>query len=447
MRRPRAGLRVRLMLTTLAAALLAVCALIAGFNVLLDARLRSDADGVLRERAAAALRDLSIAGGRLRVPESPDRAAADVQTWIFVGGRALEQPPVPSGESLTAKRLAARGGGLASDERTRSRLYAVPIIVTSRRLGTLVVGASLKPYDASARSALLASLLLGAAILLGVAVLARWVIRRSLDPVARMTSAAAEWGEHDLSRRFLAGEPHDELTELAATFDRLLDRVDASLRRERHFTAEISHELRHPLARITAAAELAAAPGREAEHYRAALEAILRAAGELAGSLDALLAVARADAAATPLPIDAHTVAEQAVQRVTRSLGAREITIELDGRAGGIRIAADRDLAERALAPILDNAARFAEHRVVVAISRRGSEVLFTIIDDGPGVDPEIRDRVFEPGVSRAAPGGPGSGAGLGLPLARRLATAAGGEVECVPAQRGATFVLRLPAA
>lgn len=104
---------------------------------------------------------------------------------------------------------------------TDVRLYAVPIVQSSRRLGTLVVGASLTPYESSAHTALVGSLIFGVLTVLGIAAASGWVIRRALRPVARMTAEAADWGEHDLSRRFFPGEPHDELTELAATFDRL----------------------------------------------------------------------------------------------------------------------------------------------------------------------------------------------------------------------------------
>ena len=78
-----------------------------------------------------------------------------------------------------------------------------------------------------------------------------------------MTRQAAAWSEHDLDHRFALGEPHDELTELAATLDGLLDRLAASLRREQRFSAELSHELRTPLARVIAESELALRRDRE----------------------------------------------------------------------------------------------------------------------------------------------------------------------------------------
>src|SRR5437763_1333463 len=113
-------------------------------------------------------------------------------------------------------------------------------------------------------------------VLILVLVIARWLLGASLRPVVRMTRQAAEWSEHDLDHRFALGPPHDELTELSATLDGLLDRLAASLRHERRFSAELSHELRTPLTRVLAESELALRREREPHEYRQALEAIPR---------------------------------------------------------------------------------------------------------------------------------------------------------------------------
>jgi len=164
---------------------------------------------------------------------------------------------------------------------TDTRMEAVPIRVGSQRLGTVVVAASLTPYESTASFALLGSIILGLLMLAAIAGLSRWLISRALRPVARMTAAAADWGEHDLSRRFFPGEPYDELSTLASVFDGLLARLAQGLRREQHLTAEISHELRTPLAKILAEAELSSGRERPAQQYRAALELIRRYAQDL----------------------------------------------------------------------------------------------------------------------------------------------------------------------
>ncbi len=451
MRRPRfTGLRTRLLLSTLAGSLLAVSVLVGAFNLVLDARLRGDVDNLLRDRAAAQLRTVSVLDGRLKVPEAPDRATPDAQTWIFADARTLEAPVSDPVTTQAVLATVPRAPRLVTVEHSDLRLYAVPVAQSSRRLGTMVVSASLRPYESSAKAALIGSLILGALTVLGIAAASTWVIRRALAPVARMTAVAADWGEHDLSRRFLAGEPHDELTELAATFDRLLDRLSQSLKREQRFTAEISHELRTPLAKILAEAELDPPDRRSAgectpERYRRALESIRASAESLGRALEALLDSARAGAAGATRFADARTVAERAAQNGRGAAIDRGIALEVRSPASAVRVAAEADLIERTLTPVIENAVRFARNRVEVAIRTETNQVVFEIRDDGPGVDSAIREQIFEPGISAGANGG-GSGAGLGLPLARRLARAAGGEISCLPAALGASFALSLPA-
>ncbi len=96
----------------------------------------------------------------------------------------------------------------------------------------------------------------------------------------------------------------------------------------------------------------------------------------------------------------------------------------------------------RALAPLVENARRHARERVRIELSARGDRVEIAVRDDGPGLDPELGERAFEPGVQ--GPATTGEGAGLGLPLARRLARSCGGDVIARPGP-GGCFVLRLP--
>jgi signal transduction histidine kinase len=106
-------------------------------------------------------------------------------------------------------------------------------------------------------------------------------------------------------------------------------------------------------------------------------------------------------------------------------------------------VGVDAAIVERILAPILDNAFRYAQQTVTVCARRAPDSVVIEVSDDGPGVAPDVRDDVFEPG--RRGAGGDGhDGAGLGLALARRLARAAAGDVTL---GAGSVFVVRLPPA
>jgi signal transduction histidine kinase len=330
---------------------------------------------------------------------------------------------------------------------TDTRFYAVPIVRSGRRVGTLVTGVSLAPYEHSVHLALLASIVFALASLAGVALAAVWIVGRALHPVARMTADASDWSEHDLDKRFLPGEPHDELTRLAATFDGLLDRLAAGLRREQSFSAELSHELRTPLARLVAETDLALRRERTPREYRDALEAVQRAARQMDRTLETLIVAARAQADLQRGTSDAVDAARRAVAVTAEHEARDDVAVTVAAPPSPLRVGADADLVERILAPLVENGVRHATTRVVVEVHSDGGRAVFVVADDGPGVAEDDQAHIFEPGV-RAGNGSARRdhpGAGLGLPLARRLARAAGGDVECVATPRGGRFRVRLP--
>jgi two-component system OmpR family sensor kinase len=440
----RAGLRSRLLVVVVAGSALTLAVLTAGFNLVLRDRLDHDASNLLRARSEARLTTLGVVRGRIAEREAPDDAAADSQTWIYQGRRAIERPRSSTANQRAADALASAPQGFRDVPATDARLYGVPVVDRGRRLGTLVEAISLAPYEGSARTALIASLVFAVAALVAVALAANWAIRGALRPVARMTRAAADWGEHDLDRRFALGEPHDELTRLASTFDHLLDRLAASLRREQRFSAELSHELRTPLANLAAEAELALRRERSPDDYRESLLAVRHSAEQMSRTLEALIGAARAESGASRGTSDA----EQAARRAIAASAGRPgdgIAVEVAPPPRPLRVGADPEIVERMLVPLIENGRRHARSAVSVAVQAgNGAGASFVVADDGPGVRPEDRERIFEPGVSLAAPEDH-AGAGLGLALARRLARAAGGDVEALPSDRGARFRVRLP--
>jgi signal transduction histidine kinase len=441
------GIRNRLFVTVVVSVGLALAGTIAGFNFLLDRSLSSDADKIVHERAAAELALLDASHGGLVIRETPDDAAVDTPVWVFAHGRTLEAPR--TGRTVAEAAQALAGGQVRTLDVSKAdtRLYAVPVVSGGRRIGTVVAGVSLAPYEQTQRTALLGSLALGVLLLLIVALSAGWLLRSSLRPVSQMTRLAAAWSERDLDRRFSLGEPYDELTQLAATLDDLLDRLAMSLRRERRFSAELSHELRTPLASLIAEAELALRRERGPEVYQAALELVLRNAQQIARIVETLVAAARHESDAVRGTTDAFTVLEQALETVTGLTAERGLEVVAERPPLALRLGVDRDLAERILQPVIENACRYCRRSVRIAIGREEGRVLYLVEDDGPGVLAEERDSIFEPGVRGSAGQATngGSGAGLGLALARRLARTAAGEVLAEPNEHG-RFVVSLPA-
>ncbi len=441
------SLRARLLLTVFIGLALALIGATAGFNLLLRRSLSGDATRLAQERAAARSGTLELANGRLGLPDTPDESALEGQVWVFAGTRAIEDPPATAELRQAVARLATGPPRTANGDEN-VRLASVPVLRGGRRIGTVVAGVSLAPYEHTEREALIASLALSAALLAVVMGAAVWVLRSALRPVSRMTADAAAWSERDLDRRFNVGEPYDEVSRLARTLDGLLDRIAASLRHERRFSAELSHELRTPLAKITAEAELALRRERDPAGYREALAAVLRSARQLTRTVDTLVAAARQDATNGGGRSDARAAVWRAVEGCGATAAEAGLALEVDAPGAPVRVGVDADIVERILQPIIENACRYGRTRVDVGVARVDGHVEVSVRDDGPGVSDEERDRIFEPGVRGSAGHGDAErGAGLGLALSRRLARAAGGEVLATGEGGGGSFAIRLPRA
>jgi signal transduction histidine kinase len=441
------GLRGRLLLAVGIAVAAALVGLLAGFNLILAHVLDRDARDLVRARAVAEIDSLRPGGGRLGVREAPDGRTADAYVWVFTGSRTLEQPHAAAKIDQAATTLAGGPARFLDVPASDTRLYAAPVTSGGTRLGTVVAGVSLAPYEQTRKLALLASLVLGGVVLLLVLIAARWLLAASLRPVVRMTRQAAEWSERDLDHRFALGPPHDELTELAATLDGLLDRLAASLRHERRFSAELSHELRTPLSRVIAESELALRRERAPAEYRDSLELIRRNADQLARTIDALVAAAQYEAGGERGTADAHAVATGAAQACSSLTVGREVDLRVVPPSRTLRVGIDADLAERILQPVLENACRYGSTLVQIEIRSENSSVVYAIADDGPGVLADERERIFEPGVRGTAPRDGQPGAGLGLSLARRLARTIDGDVLADTRASGGRFLVKLPAA
>ena len=388
---------------------------------------------------------IRVTHGKMHVAETTDDSLGSSRVWIFRGSQLVEAPRARQETQVAARSLAGGPARILNVRDTDTRLYAVPIFAGGHRVGTLVTGLSLAPYEQTRRRALAASIAFFVALLAIVGGAAWWLLRSALRPVAQMTEQAAAWSEQDLDRRFELGVPHDELTRLGSTLDGLLDRLAASLRHERRFSAELSHELRTPLAKLMAEAEVALRRDRTTSEYRDSLVVVIENAQQIARIVDTLVAAAQHTAQPQGVA-NAHEVAEAIVAACADEATMRGVDLALDASRERVRVGVDRDLAERILHPVVENACRYGRSAVRVAVAREGSTVLFSVDDDGPGVADAEQETIFEPAVRGSAGRSAPTGAGLGLALARRLARAASGDVVASPGGRG-RFVVRLPAA
>jgi signal transduction histidine kinase len=310
---------------------------------------------------------------------------------------------------------------------------------------TVVVAGSLDDVEESGAT-LVRGLAIG--IPLSTAVLAGivwWAVGRALRPVDDIRARVDEISGSRLDRRVPETGSADEIARLARTMNAMLTRLQHSAERQRAFVADASHELRSPLARMRAEMEVDAAHPETADPAATA-DSVLAETVTLQRLVDDLLLLARGDAGALEVvpgePVDLDEVVQERVA-VLRAAGEQRID---DGAVRPAQVRGDPGQLRRAVANLLDNAVRHARDRIVVTLDERSDGgVELTVADDGPGVPPADRDRIFERFTrlddARSAQDG---GAGLGLAIARDIAVRHGGTVS-VDGPPGARFVLLLP--
>lgn len=277
-------------------------------------------------------------------------------------------------------------------------------------------------------------------VLLVVGVVAWLLVGRSLAPVEGIRREVEEISGTELHRRVPASRGTDELARLAATMNEMLARLEGAHVRQRQLVADTSHELRSPIASIRQHAEVAVShPERTTTSELA--ETVLAESLRLARMVDDLLLLARADEQTLALDrraLDLDDLALEAARALRRDTG-----LEVDATAvSGGRVRGDRDGLRRVIANLAENAARHARGRVALSVVEEGGDVRLTVEDDGPGIAPADRDRVFERFVrldeARARDAG---GSGLGLAIVAELVAAHGGTVVIGHSPLGGTRV------
>lgn len=258
---------------------------------------------------------------------------------------------------------------------------------------------------------------------------AAWTLaRRSLAPVDRMARTALRIAQTaEIGERFnVAGD--DELGRLAAAFNVMLERIQAVFERERAFIGDISHELRQPLFAIKGETELMLQRDRDEKTYRDAFERIGRRAADLAEAADGLLLLARADAGAlTPSGESEINEALTEVCSETQRLHP-QVSIQLKLTPEHWLVPVNGALLRRLFGNIVRNAAVATTSLVEVRVeSDSAGRVVVHVCDDGAGVDPRERERIFRRFYRSNDAGG---GTGLGLAIASAIAQLARARIE-----------------
>jgi signal transduction histidine kinase len=287
------------------------------------------------------------------------------------------------------------------------------------------------------------SLLSLAAVTL-LAAVAGWIVAgRILRPVHRLTAAARAASEQNLSQRIALQGPHDELRELADTFDTMLERLDRAFTSQRQFIANASHELRTPLTVMRTAMDVVLAKPQPTRDELVSMTAEVRQAVDHAERLiQALLVLARNEQArALTDPLDLAAIAEDALEGRTAN-GITTITT-LDQAP----VTGDAVLLERLVNNLLDNAERYNIAGGTVAISTTAHDrtSVLRVINTGAVVPADMVERLFLP-FTRLDDRTRHDGFGLGLTLVSSIAAVHGGTVDATAVPTGGLDIsVRLP--
>ncbi|MSQ24233.1 MAG: HAMP domain-containing histidine kinase [Chloroflexi bacterium] len=329
------------------------------------------------------------------------------------------------------------------------RLFTAPLFADEEFIGYIQVARSLQAAE-QALNFLRSTLIPAGAALIAVAVaVAWWLAGASLNPLSRITRAAGEIAlSGRLDRRLEQLKTRDEVADLTATFNRMMDRLEGAFAAQRRFVADASHELRTPLTIIRGNIETLRRSGSVTHpEMREALDDVVAETERMTRLVGGLLALARADAGheLTRTVVSLNEVVDKVYREVL--LSADHVDFIL-GRIEPIQVRGDADALKQLLLILVDNGLKYtpAGGTVTLELERRAETACLQVADTGLGISaddlPNIFDRFFRSAAARGR-----EGTGLGLSIARWIAEAHGGRITVKSAVgAGSSFTVEIPA-
>ncbi|CCH78007.1 Putative two component system response sensor kinase membrane associated phoS [Nostocoides japonicum T1-X7] len=334
---------------------------------------------------------------------------------------------------------------------------------TTDRSATVAVAVPLAGVEHTVHRLLLVTGLIGLAVLLALAALGWYLVRRAFRPLSQIEDTAAAIAAGDLTQRIPVRAADDEVQSLARSLNGMLTQIEesfalreASEERMRQFVSDASHELRTPLATVRGYAELyrqGAVADRDS--LDAAMGRIEGEATRMGGLVDDLLTLARLDEEphASVHPVDLTVLAADAVQDAKAQAPDRTVRLDVAPDGGPYIVEGTESRLRQVLANLVTNAIRHTPSgtpvEVALATDADGSHVVVKVIDHGNGVDAAIARKIFErfyrADKARSREHG---GTGLGLAIVAAIVAGHDGRVGLATTPGGgATFVVEIPTA
>jgi len=462
------GLRARL---TLAIAVLVILVVAASFGAIYrgtgqQLRKQLDRDLVAQAGAfAAALpgdadnqHNLTAVISRY-VTHQPFRASSQLLYARLPDGRVITNEPALLGvqeegesepespasrreEALAAAKLRAAPEGFTTIDAADLgglRIYVRPVSRQGVAVAHVAVGEPLAPVVRAQHGVARTFLVAGLLALLAAIITGFLLAARVAQPLRRMAGTAAEVNAGDLSHRIGPIGASDEIQVLADSFDHMLDRLDDAFARQRAFVSDASHELRTPLTVVRGQLEvLARQPNVTHEEVVRVTRLVSAETERMERLVDDLLMLAKTEEGS---PLERRRI--DLSEYVGDMFNALSLTADRNfelGKVSDVSIEADPDRLAQIIHNLTQNAVAHTQEGGLVRLSAaaNGRYVRFAVEDDGPGIPPDQRDRIFDrfhrTDISRARATG---GSGLGLAIARALVQAHGGRIRARESPEG----------
>ena len=314
-----------------------------------------------------------------------------------------------------------------------------------------VVAASAEERVEQQLGEILVVLVFGLPVIVVLAGVGGYVLaRRALAPIDHLAAESRRITADRLHERLSVPNAHDEIGRLAAVINDTFARLELSFDQLRRFTADASHELRTPLSVIRGIGELGLRETRTPAEYKDAMGSMLEEVDRLTRLVETLLQLSRGDAGTVRLSRDVVDLGDLARDVASSlSLLAEERRQRLDVTSvENVRVLADRLVLRDAVTNLVDNAIKYSPEASTITIHVDGGpeQATMTVADEGAGIPPEHRDRIFDRfyriDEGRAREMG---GTGLGLAIAKWAVEANGGQIVLEPASKGSVFRISLP--
>lgn len=277
-----------------------------------------------------------------------------------------------------------------------------------------------------------------------------FILRGVMKPLGRLTDAARAMAAGDFAVRVPETKSTREVAELSAAFNTMADELSAVEDSRREFVANVSHELRSPITAISGYIEGmldGTIPEDGREKYLSIVSDESKRLSHLIGELLALSRLERDDAALTCTDFDVCDLLERVFLRRSGDLEKRHMDVDCDFAPEPCHVHADMARIDQVLVNLVDNAIKFTPDGGRITLRVRAAEGLCTVMvaDNGVGIQPEDRPRVFERFFTADRAHTSGKGTGLGLSICQRILEMHGQRIRLLDTEEGAAFAFTLP--